>query len=237
MLVLEETPTSNRDRPAARRARGVVPQEDKREGILKVAERLFAKQGYANTTIEQIADQLGVTKPYVYYYFSSKQEIFETLSWKPTVACFSAMDFAPDDQRPAHIKVSEGLERLVRTTLDHHPSAFFPYREPQVYTPEYSAEQKRIANHFYDQLCALMVQARDDGMLDFKDPKVTALAACGVVGFLFYWYRPDGRLSREEIVSELTDAACRAIGLRRRKRPSSRSDHGCETSNPKARKT
>lgn len=207
--------TKHSGRPSARHARPVVSQDEKRDGILRAAEQLFAKQGYANTTIEQIADSLGVTKPYVYYYFRSKQEIFETLSWKPTVACFSVMNFPEDDRRPAHVKVIDGLEKLVRTTLEHYPSAFFAYLEPQVYRPEYMAAQKRIANHFYDQLCPLMEQAREEGMLDFRDTKVTALAACSVVGFLFYWYRPDGRLPTEEIIKELTEAACRVIGLRR----------------------
>src|SRR6218665_2225777 len=50
---------------------------------------------------------LGVTKFFVYYYFRSKQEIFETLSWAPAVACFTSMDFAADDLRPAHLKVAE----------------------------------------------------------------------------------------------------------------------------------
>ena len=86
--------------------------DEKRERILKAAEVLFDRQGYANTTMEQIVGALGVTKPYVYYYFHNKQEIFETLSWRPTVACFTAMDFPEDDHRPAHTKVTEGIERL-----------------------------------------------------------------------------------------------------------------------------
>ncbi|MFT3778435.1 MAG: TetR/AcrR family transcriptional regulator [Ottowia sp.] len=193
-------------------------REDKRERILKAAEQLFAKQGYAHTTMEQIVDALGVTKPFVYHYFNSKLEIFETLSWKPTVACFSAMDFAPDDTRPAHIKVVEGLERLVRLALEHNPSTFFAYREPQVYRPEYMAAQKRVANAFYAKLCALLEEGRADGMLDFEDTKVTALAACSLTGFLFYWYRPDGRLPPEAMIKKLTEASCRVIGLRRRRR-------------------
>ena len=92
--------------------------------------------------MEQIVGALGVTKPYVYYYFHNKQEIFETLSWRPTVACFTAMDFPEDDHRPAHTKVTEGIERLIRATIEHHPAAFFPYREPQVYRPEYIAMQR-----------------------------------------------------------------------------------------------
>ena len=192
--------------------------DEKRERILRAAEALFDAQGYANTTIEQIVQQLGVTKPFVYYYFRNKQEIFETLSWAPTVACFTAMDFAADDTRPAHVKVTEGIERLIRATLAHHPAAFFPYREPQVYRPEYLATQKQLANHFYDQLCALLEQGRQDGMFDFKNTKITALAACSLPGFLYHWYRADGRLSADEVVQELSALACRVLGLRTRRR-------------------
>ncbi len=207
--------TSSRLLSRSRRQRAVTPGTDeKRERILKAAERLFAAQGYANTTIAQIVRELGVTKPFVYYYFHNKQEIFETLSWRPTVACFTAMDFAADDLRPAHLKVTEGLERLIRATVTHYPAAFFPYLEPQVYRPEYLAAQKKLANHFYDRLCPLLEQGRSAGWFDFSETRITALAACSLPGFLYAWYRPDGRLSPDDVVRELSKLAWRVIGLR-----------------------
>ncbi len=187
--------------------------DEKRERILRAAEALFARQGYANTTMEQIVTALGMTKPFVYYYFRNKQEIFETLSWTPTVECFTSMDFPADDLRPAHEKLEDGLRRLITATLAHHPSAFFPYREPEVYRPEYQAAQKEIARHFYERMCALLEEGRADGMLQFNETKITALAACSLPGFLFNWYRPDGRLPQEAVVEELTQLACRVIGL------------------------
>lgn len=186
-----------------------------RERILQAAARLFAAQGYANTTMAQIVRELGVSKPFVYYYFRDKQEIFETLSWKPAVECFTVLDFADTDTRRASEKVMEGLERLIRATIENQPVAFFPYREPQVYRPEYLAAQKKLANHFYDRLCPLLEQARRDGDLDFNDTRITALAACSLPGFLYNWYRPGGRLSPDEVVAELTMLASRVIGLRR----------------------
>lgn len=207
--------TASHPEVRSHRQKAVTPGTDeKRERILKVAERLFAAQGYANTTIDQIVRALGVTKPFVYYYFHGKQEIFEALSWCPTVACFTVLDFAADDLRPAHMKVSEGLERLIRATIAHYPAAFFPYREPQVYRPEYLAAQKKLAHHFYDRLCALLEQGRRDGCLDFSETRITALAACSLPGFLYAWYRPDGRLEPEEMVRELSRLAWRVIGLR-----------------------
>jgi AcrR family transcriptional regulator len=202
------------------RQKSITPGTDeKRERILKAAERLFAAQGYANTTMEQIVRALGVSKPFVYYYFHNKQEIFETLSWRPAVECFTTMDFALDDVRPAHVKVGEGLERLIRTTITHHPAAFFAYREPQVYRPEYLAAQKKLANHFYDRLCTLLEQGRRDGMLDFSETRITALAACSIPGFLYNWYRPDGRLAPDAMVRELSQLAWRVIGLREAGQP------------------
>lgn len=185
-----------------------------RERILQAATDLFARQGYANTTMAQIVRALGVTKPFVYYYFRDKQEIFETLSWRPTVDCFTALDFAAGDARPAVEKVKEGIERLIRATVVHHPCAFFPYREPQVYRPEYIAAQKKLAHHFYDQLFPLLEEARSDGDLDFQDTRITAFAALSLPGFLYSWYRPDGRLSPDQVIAELSLLAWRVLGLR-----------------------
>ena len=185
-----------------------------RERILQAAAQLFAAQGYANTTMAQIVRALGVTKPFVYYYFRDKQEIFETLSWRPTVDCFTALDFAAGDPRRASEKVLEGIERLIRATIAHHPCAFFAYREPQVYRPEFLAAQRKLAHHFYDTLCPLLEEARANGDFDFKDAKITALAACSLPGFLYTWYRPDGRLSQDELVAQLCEMAWRVLGLR-----------------------
>jgi len=215
--ILDPLPSA-RARPAhparGRQKAATAGTDAKRERILKAAERLFHRQGYADTTLAQIARDLGVTKPFLYYYFHNKQELFEVLSWRPTVACFTALDFPPDDARPAHVKLAAGLERLIRATIEYHPSAFFAYRDPQAFRPEYAAAQKRIANHFYDRMCALMEQARREGRLDFNETKITALAACSLPGFLYTWYRPDGRLAPEQVVRELTALAWRVIGLR-----------------------
>ena len=206
---------SGAEAPRSGRQRQVTASTGaQRERILQAAAGLFARQGYANTTMAQIVRELGVTKPFVYYYFQDKQEIFETLSWRPTVDCFTALDFAATDPRPAAAKVIAGLEALIRATIAHYPVAFFPYREPQVYRPEYLAASRKLAQHFHGLLCPLLEQGRRDGALDFEETRITALAACSLPGFLYSWYRPDGRLSPDEVVAQLTRLAARVIGLR-----------------------
>jgi AcrR family transcriptional regulator len=48
---------------------------ERRQAISKVAIELFERQGFQNTTIEQIASQAGVSPPTVFKYFGNKQEI------------------------------------------------------------------------------------------------------------------------------------------------------------------
>jgi AcrR family transcriptional regulator len=50
-----------------------------RERILDVALDLFTEQGYDGTSLRQIAEQLGVTKAALYYYFESKEDILMAL--------------------------------------------------------------------------------------------------------------------------------------------------------------
>jgi len=50
-----------------------------RQRIIDTARRMFAEHGYDATTLQQIADEMGVTKAAVYYYFRTKAEIFREI--------------------------------------------------------------------------------------------------------------------------------------------------------------
>ncbi len=49
------------------------------EAVLHTARTLFSEQGYDATSLQQIADRMGVTKANVYYYFRTKEAILEAL--------------------------------------------------------------------------------------------------------------------------------------------------------------
>lgn len=51
----------------------------KRDEILDVAEKLFARKGYEKTTINNILHELGIAKGTFYYYFKSKEEVLDSI--------------------------------------------------------------------------------------------------------------------------------------------------------------
>jgi AcrR family transcriptional regulator len=58
----------------------VEPVEDTRTRLLATALRLFAEHGVEGTSLQMIADELGVTKAAVYYHFKTKSEITEAVA-------------------------------------------------------------------------------------------------------------------------------------------------------------
>ena len=57
-----------------------------RERVLEIATDLFAEKGYAGTSVREIVDRAGVSKPVLYYYFKSKEGLFYAiLEWAADV--------------------------------------------------------------------------------------------------------------------------------------------------------
>jgi len=192
-------------------AEGVHDQ--KREHILAVAEELFFRNGYAGTTIADIVHQLGVTKPFLYYYFPGKSDIFETLCWRASHACLTAMHFDTDDQRRAIDKLNEGLQRFAAANVSYFKSGTFAYREGGALDPAFMKKLKTMTRRFYNELGALLEQARDDGDLTFDDAKLTALSIGSIAGFMYTWYKPNGRIGPEDMVRELTRILMKIAGV------------------------
>ncbi len=59
-------------------------RDEKREAVLRMAVRLFLEEGYHRTPLARIAERLNITKPALYNYFSSKDEILSELSVSAT---------------------------------------------------------------------------------------------------------------------------------------------------------
>jgi AcrR family transcriptional regulator len=60
-----------------------------KDEILKTALKLFANQGYENTSLEEIASQIGITKPAIYYHFKNKQTLYNEIF----ISKFSLLEF------------------------------------------------------------------------------------------------------------------------------------------------
>jgi AcrR family transcriptional regulator len=56
-----------------------VPRSDTRQRIQEVARELFLRQGVQRTSLQDIADKVGITKPALYYHFSSREDLVRSI--------------------------------------------------------------------------------------------------------------------------------------------------------------
>lgn len=107
--------------PETKRLRGRPTEKDAgacREGILNSAETLFAQQGFAATSIREIADQVGVTPAMVHYYFGSKIRLLHAVldrTLQPLAEAVAQMrETAPDPVK--------GFTTLLISMASEHPN-------------------------------------------------------------------------------------------------------------------
>lgn len=114
------TKVAAKPKPARGRPRDPALATRRREEILDAASQVFARQGYACTDIQVIADAIGVGKATVYRYFPSK----ETLFLATVDCCLRALHESVD---AASHSVADPLDRVVRAIVaylqffDAHP--------------------------------------------------------------------------------------------------------------------
>lgn len=70
-------------------------------------------------------------------------------------------------------------------------------------------EMKRTFDH---QLMSLLEDGRRAGVFHFDDARVTALAITGMIGWTYRWYRPGGRISRQELGAHFARLTLRMLG-------------------------
>ncbi|RYF01082.1 MAG: TetR/AcrR family transcriptional regulator [Oxalobacteraceae bacterium] len=205
-------------KPAAarkpRRSMADDVREKKREDILSAAELLFFERGYAQTTVADIVDALGVTKPYLYYYFNGKDDIFEQLCWRASVACLTSMHGEAGDNRPAGVRLQEGLHRLALANIRYFRAGTFAYRETGALAAPFQARLRAMARQFHRELRDLLEQAKEEGSVEFGNPMLTSHAIGSVVGFMYTWYKPGGPIAQDDMADEITRILMNIAGFR-----------------------
>ncbi len=187
-------PTSPWQLPGGRERR----RELKRDAVIRAAARAFREHGYHNTSLDDIAAVLHVTKPTLYYYVSNKEQmLFE---------CFreglGRIAGACGEARGAQANGRERLMEVVRRYVEAITSDFgwcMVRAEDQDLSPAMGARIKRLKSEIDQEIRGLVRQGVADGSIAPCDPKMTAFAIAGALNWIAHWYRDDASLSAGDI--------------------------------------
>ena len=93
--------SKNADASEAVPLKGNVPEPEVRKRLLTAALELFTRKGYAASSVREIVEVAGVTKPVLYYYFGNKEGIYLELMREPFMVFDAMLDACPEDGRGA----------------------------------------------------------------------------------------------------------------------------------------
>lgn len=183
----------------------------KRTALLREAARAFNARGFHNTSLDDVAAALGVTKAALYHYVRSKQEIlFEC----------HMMAYELGDQALAHVREHSGtgLEKVglvVRRFVELYSGEmgrFAVLSEHDALEPEQRDAVLARRDAFDRALRGLVEQGIADGSIRPLDAKLAVLFFMGAVNWMATrWFRPDGPLTAVELAAGFEDLFLSAI--------------------------
>jgi AcrR family transcriptional regulator len=170
----------------------------KRDAVIRAAARAFRERGYHNTSLDDIAAALEVTKPTIYYYVTSKEQLL--------FQCFRAgLEQIRQSCRAARRTEAPARERLgaVLRGYAHAIASDFGWcmvsAEDQDLSPAMSAQIKGLKSEIDQAIRRLLREGMQDGSIGRCDPKMTAFALAGALNWIAHWYREEQPMSAAEI--------------------------------------
>lgn len=166
--------------------------------MILTAARAFRERGYHNTSLDDIAARLSVTKPTIYHYVTSKEQIL-----------FECFRTGLDLIRSAFVEIqgsrATGRERLMlvlRRYLEAVTSDFgwcMVRAEDQDLGADMSRQIGALKTEIDRGLRGLIEEGIADGSIAPCDPKMAAFALAGSLNWISHWYRADDSLRPDEI--------------------------------------
>lgn len=171
-------------------------REQKRSEIVRVAGQMFCSIGYQRITVEDIASQLGLTKTIIYYYFSSKQDIFKVCHTLATELLERAFQESFDDDPLEHLR--KFIHSYVALLIGNEsPGAVLLDIELLPEDDRVDIQLRREAVH--TQLRKLVESLVAQGRIEKAEPKLVVLMLTSSINIIPKWYRVSGSLNAETV--------------------------------------
>jgi AcrR family transcriptional regulator len=187
--------TAEQSDGVSRRARR---KNRRRQEVLKVAAQMFARLGYERTTLDMIANELGLSKPALYYYVKSKEDVLAQILEDIVQGITERVQADISPTMPPDERLRQLIIAHVARICEYPEGRAFILYESQLLsqcTPEILAMRDR-----YQRLVeSIIAEGVEKGIFHVANVKLAAFALLGTLNWIPRWYSPEGPLSPEEI--------------------------------------
>ena len=170
----------------------------KREAVIRAAARAFNQKGYHNTSLDDIAAALEVTKPTVYYYVSNKEQLlFECF-----LAGVEQIRAAFREVKSSDLTARERLNAVLHHYAQAVASEFgwcMVRTEDLDLSPAMSGHIKALKSEIDHGIRRLIREGIQEGSIHPCDPKMAAFALAGALNWIAHWFRENQSMTSAQI--------------------------------------
>lgn len=189
-------------------------RDQKRNAVLRMAVKMFLEEGYHRTALTEVATRLNITKPALYNYFRSKEEIlFE---------CYRlGREMYEESIAAIERKAGTGLEKLraLIRAYAHVVTEDFGMclvrLDDRELGEDARADVRRAKRRYDAAFRAQIARGIEDGSIIPCDPKLATFIITGSLNGIGAWYRPDGELSVAAIADEFAIRLTEGLAAKR----------------------
>ena len=171
--------------------------------ILREAAKLFAAKGYDGTSVQDIAQAVGISKASLYHFFADKSEIHSTVVVLALSRLIELVKETIQSRQTAADRV-EGFARAHAQYISEHKQFYFAaalgYHE--LADPAVKAKVQRMRDGYEEILRRIIRAGVEAGEFRDLDVRLAARAIMSCMNWMARWWRPDGPESAEKIASD-----------------------------------
>ena len=185
----------------------------RRHAILRRATELFDQRGYSNTSLDDIAQAVGVTREALYYYYRNRSEILLAIIEPQSAALIDGLDGIMESPLPSREKLHLAIDNHLRRFDRHCLEMTIGLRDGlmDVSEPVRKAMQ-RIWKKYEGLWVRLVADGQRSGEFErIGDPKMIAFGILGMCNWLARWYNPRKQVAIDEIIETYTTLIGRGL--------------------------
>ncbi len=196
-------------------ARTTGSDGEKTEAAIRdAAVNLIARHGYEAMSMRQLAAEVGVQAAALYRYFPTKQDLLFTLMREHMETLIQAWHSArPTSPDPA-ARLAAFVENHIRFHVARRHSTHISNMELRSLSHERLTQILRMRGAYEKELRQILRDGVDRGSFLVEDAGLTAMAIIQMITGVIVWFRPDERLSVEEVTETYLAMTLRLAGAK-----------------------
>lgn len=193
-----------------------MPRAERERQMLDAAVRVFGERGYRAASMDDIADLAGVSKPLVYLYLNSKEELFSACIQRESAALIAAVREGAMGGGAADRQLWDGL-RAFFTHTARNPYGWAVLHSHartggEAFVAEVMAMREEIVAFVTGLIVEAAREAHGDPALPGREVAGLAQALVGAAESLAGWANTDASVTAKEAAATLMNFAWAGLG-------------------------